>query len=220
MDTVELFKEKLKARPLVLIYRGLDAQESLEITQSLAEVGVRMFEVTMNTPGAVQTIKLLRERMGPEIWIGAGTVTTTEQVRQVSEAGAGFVISPNTNEEVIKTTKRLGMVSIPGAFTPTEILEAREAGGDIIKIFPVNVVGSEYIKQLRGPIQDIPFMATGGVRLDMVADLIREGVCSIGLSAHLLGRELIEKKDWKGLQQSALAYMAAAGSLREDGAGV
>jgi 2-dehydro-3-deoxyphosphogluconate aldolase/(4S)-4-hydroxy-2-oxoglutarate aldolase len=214
-DSENRFLLNLKSSPLVMIFRGLKAEECLEITQALAEVGVNYFEVTMNTPDAIQIIKFLRKNTNNNVYIGAGTVLTSEQVRQVSEIGGSFIVSPNTNKDVIKTTKRLGMYSIPGAFTSTEIIKAWEYGADIVKVFPVNVVGSQYIEQLRGPIQHIPFMATGGIRIDMVEDLIRSGANSIGLGIQLLGKELLENRDIKGLQLMAKQFLAATRYLEE-----
>ncbi|MBD2870941.1 bifunctional 4-hydroxy-2-oxoglutarate aldolase/2-dehydro-3-deoxy-phosphogluconate aldolase [Paenibacillus arenilitoris] len=206
------FLEELYESPMVIIYRGVQAEDCLQMTKALAEAGIRHFEVTMNSPGAIDAIRLLAELAGDGVRIGAGTVLTAEQVREVSEAGGQFIISPNTNEEVIRTTKRLGLHSIPGAFTPTEIIHARECGADIVKVFPVNVVGPEYIKQLRGPLQDIPLMATGGVRLDMVEELFLSGVNAIGLGVHLLGDEFVASKDWRGLRRQAEKFLAAAGA--------
>jgi len=206
--------QELKDRPFVIIYRGLDARDCLGITESLAQTGLKYFEVTMNTPGAIDTIKLLANEMGSEVHIGAGTVLTTDEVRQVAAVGGQFIISPNTNEAVIKTTKQLGMQSIPGAFTPTEIMNARAWGADMVKVFPINVVEAEYIKQLRGPFNDIPLMATGGVRLDMVHALFANGVDAIGLGVHLLGNEYLERRDWQGLQNKAKQFLAASGRVQ------
>nr|WP_245347182.1 bifunctional 4-hydroxy-2-oxoglutarate aldolase/2-dehydro-3-deoxy-phosphogluconate aldolase [Cohnella lubricantis] len=200
-----------------MIYRGLKADDCLAVTETLAEAGVRYFEVTMNTPNAADIIRLLRRRMGSEVRIGAGTALTVKQVRQVADAGAGFIISPNVNADVIRATKDAGMLSVPGAFTPTEVLRAWDSGADIIKIFPINVVGPEYIRQLRGPLEDIPFMGTGGVRLDMAEELFRAGVCSIGLSVHLLGPELVQNRDWKAVGRRALQFRDAARAASEAG---
>jgi 2-dehydro-3-deoxyphosphogluconate aldolase/(4S)-4-hydroxy-2-oxoglutarate aldolase len=214
------FLEEIKLRPLVVIYRGLNPGECLEITEVLAETGIRFFEVTMNTPDSLQAIKLLRERMGPEIHIGAGTVATSEQVKRVSSAGGTFIVSPNVNKEVITQTKQLGMYSIPGALTPTEIMKAWEIGADIVKVFPINVLGAEFIRQFRGPMQDIPLMATGGIRLDMVEDLFEAGADAMGISVHLFENELIENKDWDGLRIRAKQFLKATGYAKVDEAGV
>lgn len=215
MREIRPFAEQLSRRPLVIIYRGLGADDCLAATQALAAVGVRYFEVTMNTPGAAETIGRLRRELSGEIGIGAGTVLTAQQARTVAAAGAEFVISPNVNEDVIRATKDAGMKSIPGAFTPTEVVRAYECGADVVKIFPINVVGPEYIRQLRGPLQDIPFMGTGGVRLDMTEELFRAGVCSVGLSAHLLGAEIVRRRDWEALGRRALQFMDAARAASE-----
>ncbi|WP_186446146.1 bifunctional 4-hydroxy-2-oxoglutarate aldolase/2-dehydro-3-deoxy-phosphogluconate aldolase [Paenibacillus cremeus] len=208
---MDYFVEDVKKHRVVMIYRGLGPEECLAFTEVLKETGIRYFEVTLNTPGAMESIKLMKDRFGSEVSVGAGTVLTAEQVKEVADAGGAYIISPNMNEDVIKTTKQLGLYSIPGAFTPTEIVRACEVGADMVKVFPINVVGAEYIRQLRGPLEDIPFMATGGVKLDMVEGLFKAGTDAIGLGVHLLGKEWVETKNWDELQASAKRFLRAAG---------
>jgi len=205
------FIEDVKKHRIVMIYRGLGSEECLAFTEVLKEAGIRYFEVTLNTPGAIESIKRIKAIFGSEVQVGAGTVLTAEQVREVANAGGSYIISPNMNEDVIKTTKQLGLYSIPGAFTPTEIVRAREVGADIVKVFPINVVGAEYIRQLRGPLEDIPFMATGGIKLDMVEDLLKAGADAIGMGVQLLGNEWVKSKNWDELQASAKRFLSAAG---------
>lgn len=205
------FIEDVKKHKIVMIYRGFGPEECLAFTEVLKEEGIRYFEVTLNTPSALESIKLMKNRLGSEVHVGAGTVLTAEQVKEVADAGGTYIISPNMNEDVIKTTKQLGLYSIPGAFSPTEIVRAREFGADIVKVFPINVVGAEYIRQLRGPLGDIPFMATGGIKLDMVEDLFNAGADAMGVGVHLLGKEWVETKNWGELQASAKRFLSAAG---------
>lgn len=211
--SMDNFVQEVNRHRIVMIYRGLGPQECLAFTEVLKEAGIRFFEVTLNTPDAIEAIKLIRKSLGSEVRVGAGTVLTTEQVKEVADAGGTYIISPNLNEDVVKTTKQLGLYSIPGAFTPTEIVRAREVGADLVKVFPINVVGAEYIRQLRGPLEDIPLMATGGIRLDMVEDLFKAGTDAIGMGVHLLGKEWVEAKNWDELQASAKRFLRMAGYL-------
>lgn len=194
---------------IVMIYRGQTPEECLQLTKALMEVGIKFFEVTLNSPHAIESIKLLKSELGEQVYVGAGTVLTPDEVDQVQKAGGTYIISPNTNTSVIARTKQLGMFSIPAAFTPTEITNALDAGADMLKIFPINMVGAEHIKQIKGPLNNVPFMATGGIQLDLVNDLFQAGVDAIGIGVHLLGKELVDNMDLKGLQDSALQYLKA-----------
>lgn len=205
------FLQSLKKHRIVMIYRGFSSEQCLELTEHLLAVGIRYFEVTMNTPDALRIVKLLATRYEQQAFIGAGTVTTVKQVEQVADAGGTFLVSPHVDTNIIERTKKLGLNSIPGAFTPTEILAARNAGGDIIKVFPIKQIGADYIKQFRGPFADIPLMPTGGITLDMVQGLMQAGGDAIGLGAQLLGKEWIESRNWTALKQEALHYMHNAG---------
>jgi 2-dehydro-3-deoxyphosphogluconate aldolase/(4S)-4-hydroxy-2-oxoglutarate aldolase len=178
--------EQLLQHRVVIIFRGQTPEQCLELTRVLAPAGLRYFEVTMNSPNALESIRLLRERAGGEVRVGAGTVTKLAEVEQVQAAGAEYVVSPHTNLAIIERTKKLGMMSIPGAFTPTEVLAAYDAGADLIKVFPIRSVGPDYIRQLRGPIPHIPFMTTGGVTLEMVRPLREAGADAVGVGVALL----------------------------------
>jgi 2-dehydro-3-deoxyphosphogluconate aldolase/(4S)-4-hydroxy-2-oxoglutarate aldolase len=201
----------IKDNRIVIVYRGMQPEECLEASRALMEAGIRLFEVTMNSPDTTGAIELLKAELGPEALLGAGTVTRTDQVDAVADHGASYIISSNTNTDVIRRTKELGLISIPGAFSPTEIMTAWEAGADMVKVFPINVVGAEYITQLRGPIDQVPFMVTGGIKLEMVKDLFRAGSDAIGISVQLLGKDLVESRDWQGLRSRAEKFMEAAG---------
>lgn len=196
---------------IVIIYRGMRPEECLEVSRVLMNVGIRLFEVTMNSPETAKAIERLNVELGAEASIGAGTVTKTEQVDLAADAGASYIISPNTNADVIRKTKELSMTSIPGAFSPTEVLNAWEAGADMVKVFPINAVGAEYLTQLKGPIDQVPFMATGGIKLEIVRSIFLAGCDAIGISVHLLGRELLESRNWEALRSRASEFMDAAG---------
>lgn len=200
----------IKQHKLLIIYRGLRSEDCLKFSQELMDAGVRLFEVTTNSPDATEAIRLLRTELGGEVLVGAGTVIDTDQVDLVADAGASYIVSPNTNIEVIRRTKDLGLVSVPGAFTPSEIMTAWQAGADMVKIFPINVVGARYVSQLGGPMNEIPLMATGGVQLEMVSELMQAGCASIGISVQILGKDLLESEDWNALRDKAAEWINAA----------
>ncbi|QUH04030.1 bifunctional 4-hydroxy-2-oxoglutarate aldolase/2-dehydro-3-deoxy-phosphogluconate aldolase [Saccharopolyspora erythraea] len=172
---------------LTAIYRGMSPQQCLRLTIALHDLGVRSFEVTMTGGSPIESLRLLRKELGAEAHIGAGTVTTTAEVEAVAAAGAGFVVSPHLDADVVTATKAAGLVSIPGAFTATEIVAARRAGADVVKIFPINAVGADYIRQLRAPLPDLTVMASGGITPQLAHDCVAAGATMIGVGSHLLG---------------------------------
>ncbi len=195
---------------LVVIYRGLSARECLTATKALYDSGVRLFEVTFNSDRPVDAIRLLRAELGLDVRVGAGTVLREGEVEQAAEAGAEFIISPNLEESVVAATKRAGLVSIPGAFTPTEIMHAVAAGADLVKVFPLRPVGADYIRQLRGPLPDVPMFATGGVDVDLAREATEAGCVGVGVGVQLLGPD---PADTEQLAASAREFLAAVGAI-------
>lgn len=193
--------QAIKQQRIIIIYRGLDPTECLEVSQVLYEAGIRFFEVTMNSNNTIDTIELLHSELNSDTYIGAGTVLSVDQVESAHKAGAKYIISPNTNSKIIRRSKELDLVSIPGAMTPTEVQTAVESGGDIIKIFPINFLGPDYIKQLKGPLNNVELLACGGVKIEMVQDLINAGCQSFGVGVQLLGEDLVKEKKWETLQR-------------------
>lgn len=170
---------------LVAIIRGADPRKLLKIAQALHAGGVRTMEITLNSPGALASIEEISGAMGDQLLVGAGTVLDPETARAALLAGAKYIISPTLNPATIRMTKRYGAVSIPGAFTSTEILAAYEHGGDIIKVFPASV-GARYFKDLAGPLPFIPLMPTGGVSLDNIKEFQQAGAVAFGLGSSLV----------------------------------
>jgi 2-dehydro-3-deoxyphosphogluconate aldolase/(4S)-4-hydroxy-2-oxoglutarate aldolase len=204
--------QTIEKHRLVIIYRGMSSEQCLEISRALMDAGVRLFEVTMNSPDTTRTIASLKTELGVEALVGAGTVTEASQVDMAADSGASYIISPNTNLEVIRRTKERGLISIPGAFSPTEVQSAREAGADIVKIFPISIVGARYITQIRGPLGDIPFMPSGGITLELAEELTQVGVAALGVGVHLLGKDLIESRDWNALRKKATELVRVSGA--------
>lgn len=210
VDKIGRVLQAIRRHRIVIIYRGLEPEECLEVSQVLYDAGIRLFEVTMNSRETEDSIRLLCSELEPDAHVGAGTVMNAEQVESAFEAGATYIISPNTNVDVIGRTKELGMVSIPGAMTPSEVDLASRSGGDIIKIFPINVLGAEFIAQLNGPLDNIDFLPCGGLRLELVEELFEAGCAAIGMGVQLLGEGLVEDKNWEELCNSARDVVQAS----------
>lgn len=170
---------------LVAIIRGPQPADVLRIAEALYQGGVRTLEVTMNSPGALEVIKQLSATMHDKLLLGAGTVLNTSEVEASVKASAHFIISPNVDLEIIKRTKQLDAVSIPGAYTATEIVLAHKTGADIIKVFPA-AANAAYIKDLRGPLPHIPLMPTGGITLANIAEFKKAGAVAYGIGSALV----------------------------------
>lgn len=203
MDTLNIIKET----KLIAILRNANPDDVLPIVRTLYKAGVRAIEVTMNSPKALESIDLIANEMKGKVVVGAGTVLDAESARLAILSGATFILSPTVNKETIRMTKKYGVVSIPGALTPTEILEAYEYGGDIIKVFPTTTMGLSYIKDLQGPLPHIPLLPTGGVDLNNVADFIKAGAVGVGLGSALVNTK-VETSDayYDELEKTAQAF--------------
>lgn len=181
-DTV--LQQILKTK-IVAIIRGVDPKNVLAVVQALRAGGVTNVEVTLNSPDALAVIKEVSDVMGGSMLVGAGTVLDADDARAAIGAGAKFIISPTLDEDTIRYTKESGVVSIPGAFTPTEILKAHRLGADLVKVFPASS-GPAYIKDIRGPLPHIPLMPTGGIRVDNIDAYQRAGGVAFGIGTALV----------------------------------
>src|SRR6516164_2291855 len=161
----------------------------VEVCRALADGGVTAVEITMTVPDAVDVLRAVRKALGDRVLLGAGTVLDPETARAVLLAGAEYIVAPTVNLDVIRLCQRYDKLVMPGAFTPTEILTAWEAGADIVKVFPADVVGPAFFKALRGPLPQVKLMPTGGVDLKTAPDFLRAGACCLGL-----GGQLVEPK--------------------------
>ncbi|MFK5673360.1 bifunctional 4-hydroxy-2-oxoglutarate aldolase/2-dehydro-3-deoxy-phosphogluconate aldolase [Mammaliicoccus sciuri] len=192
---------------LIAILRNAKPNDILPIVETLYKAGIRAIEVTMNSPKALESIELISNEMKGKVVVGAGTVLDAESARLAILSGATFILSPTVDKETIRMSKKYGAVSIPGAMTPTEILEAYEYGGDIIKVFPTTSLGPEYIKDLQGPLPHIPLLPTGGVSIDNVTDFIKAGAVGVGLGSALVNTKVETNKAYfEELEQKAQAF--------------
>ncbi len=208
------FVDTLYSTGLVAILREVNAKDALPAVEALKKGGVKIVEVSFNEPEGEAIIAALVQRFGADLAIGAGTVLTVEEVGRAAKAGAAFITSPDTDDDVIKATKAAGMISIPGALTPTEIFMAHRAGADVIKIYPSSSVGPGYIRDVRRALQGIRFMAVGGITVDAAAEFFRSGAVAIGVGADLVRREFFEDQDWDGLCDLTMRYISKMGEGR------
>lgn len=204
--------EILQEKKIVTIMRGVKGEKALKAAEAIAEGGLRFLEVTFDSSGTTtdeetaETIKMLNEKLGHRLHIGAGTVITVQQVEAAYKAGAKYIISPDTDEEVIRRTKELGMLSLPGALTPTEIKRAHNAGADFVKIFPVGNLGAGYIKAVKAPLSQVKYIAVGGVNLENLKEFEKAGASGFGIGANILDTKLIEAGDYEGITALAKKY--------------
>lgn len=200
---------------VIAIVRGLDGGFE-PLAQAMYDGGIRAIEVTFNqkdpsqwvkTTGAIRAIK---EAMGDKMAVGAGTVTSVELVELAREAGAQFIVSPDTDPAVIRRTRELGMVSMPGALTPSEIKQAHEAGADFVKVFPAGTLGAGYIKAIRGPLNHIRMLAVGGVSEKNAAEYIQAGCVGVGVGGNLVNKEWIANGEYGKIEALARELCASA----------
>lgn len=206
IDSIE--KEKL-----IVIVRGVDRDDLIPLAEAMYEGGVRLLEVTYSANGSVSDeetadrIKMLAEHFEDRMYIGAGTVLNEKQVKLTQAAGGKFIISPDTNVAVIKKTCELGLVSMPGALTPTEIQTAHNAGADFVKLFPIDNLGVNYVKAVKAPLSHIKMLAVGGVNLDNIAQYKKIGIAGFGIGSNIIDKSLISARDFKGITELADKYV-------------
>lgn len=171
---------------VIAIGRGLDASSTLAIAAGLAAGGVGAFEITLNSPDALGAISMLASRFAPDtLLIGAGTVLTPEEALAAIDAGAQFLVMPNTDPAVIAVAIQRGVPVFPGAFTPSEALVAWRAGATAVKLFPASAVGPSFVRELQGPLPDVPVVPTGGITIDNGPAFIAAGAVAIGIGSWL-----------------------------------
>jgi 2-dehydro-3-deoxyphosphogluconate aldolase/(4S)-4-hydroxy-2-oxoglutarate aldolase len=202
----------LKER-IVAIFRGLEGETANRAAAALVAGGIRLMEVTMNTPGALATIARWRETFDGRAAIGAGTVLDLAMAREAAAAGAMYLISPNLDEEVVAFGAERGIAVWPGVMTPTEIVRAWKAGAEAVKIFPMASLGVQYLAEIRAPLDHIPMIATGGVDLGTIESYFRAGASAVGMGSKLLNREWIEAGEFEQLTETARRYVEIVRSL-------
>jgi 2-dehydro-3-deoxyphosphogluconate aldolase/(4S)-4-hydroxy-2-oxoglutarate aldolase len=173
---------------VVAIARRLTADTAPQVADALVEGGVLAFEITLNEPvaGALRSIESIAAR-APGLAIGAGTVLSIEAAQRAIEAGARFLVMPHTDPELVHWAAERGIPTLPGAFTPTEVLAAWRAGAAAVKLFPASVAGAAFVRECLGPFPDIPLVPSGGVTVQSAGDFIRAGAVAVGVGSWLIG---------------------------------
>lgn len=203
--------EDIQAHRLIAIVRGVRRAQLRELAEALFAGGIRLMELTFSADGGrdratAEDIRLMSDATQGRMHVGAGTVLTPQQVTLAAEAGARFIISPDTHPPVIEKTRELGLVSIPGAMTPTEIQEAHRAGADFVKLFPAATLGTGYIKDVTVPLSHVKLLAVGGIDVRQIGGFLRAGVCGFGIGGRLVDKALLAKGDFEGIAARATAF--------------
>jgi 2-dehydro-3-deoxyphosphogluconate aldolase/(4S)-4-hydroxy-2-oxoglutarate aldolase len=201
---------------LVAIVRAPSSADLVEVVGALVDGGVTAVEVTMTVPDAIDVLRQVRQALGRRLLLGAGTVLDPETARAVLLAGAEFVVAPTVNLDVIRLCHRYDKLVMPGAFTPTEILTAWEAGADIVKVFPAEVGGPAFFKAIRGPLPQIRVMPTGGVDLTTAAAFLKAGACCLGLGSQLVEPKAVAERDFDRIRDLARQYVTVVRKTREE----
>ncbi len=199
---------------VVAVIRAQSTSQLCDITEALLAGGVVGIEVTMSTPKAISGIEMLADKYGDRAIIGVGTVLDAPTCADAIHAGAQFILSPCFIPEVVTTTRRYGRIAVPGAFTPTEILNAWSNGADVVKVFPSTALGPGYFRDILAPLPQLRLTPTGGVDAKNAGDWIKAGAVFVGAGSSLVGKEALAKSDWPGITASAKAFVEAVRGAR------
>lgn len=212
---MEKILSTIQAEKVIAIARNVPSAEIVDLAEAILQGGLSLMEVTFDhsRPDGIKntlaSIEMLNKALDGKMCVGAGTVLTPEQVKQAADAGAKYIISPDMREEVICQTKKLGLISIPGAMTPTEIRRAYDTGADLVKLFPASILGPAYIKSIRGPLPFIPLLATGGINPGNIGQYLAVGAAGAGVGGNLVSLDLVRKGDFEAITAVAKEYVAA-----------
>lgn len=209
-------KELIRNDKVIVIVRRIYGDTLLRLAEALCEGGVHLMELTFDqsNPDCItatgESILALQQRFGNSMHYGAGTVLNEAQVTAAKEVGCEYIISPNVSPAVIRATKEKGLISIPGAMTATEILNAHDCGADFVKLFPAAYLGTSYVKDIRAPISHVSLLATGGIREDNFGDFLKAGCIGAGVSGRLTDKNCLAEGNYEELTRRARAFRKIA----------
>jgi len=198
----------------VAVIRISDREHVVSIFDALKDGGVKCIEITMSTPNAIEAIAEVSRKVSEDMLLGVGTVLDPETARAAILAGAEFVVAPTTNFDVIRLCQRYDKVVVPGAYTPTEILAAWEAGADMVKVFPADVGGPGYIKAIRGPLPQVELVPTGGVSVENAAEFIRAGAIAVGIGGKLVDKQAIAEGKFDIIREKARKLVTSIAAVK------
>ena len=206
--------ERIGKAGLVLVVRAHEPQKVKPAVEAMIAGGVEAVEVAFTVPRAVEVVEHIVAEFGKQIVVGAGTVLHPSDAAAAISAGAAFVASPNVNTDVISICRAMGAVDIPGAFTPSEVIKAWEAGADCVKVFPAGVPGPDYLRLLQGPFPEVRLVAAGGVTLENLPAFFKAGAFAVCVGTNLLEKELVDKGDFSALKKRAASFVKAVGKAK------
>ena len=204
--------EQIEKNKIVVIVRGVAKEKLIPLVRAMYDGGIRLVECTYDASGKISdeeiasNIKMLCDYFKDKMIIGAGTVLSEKQVKLTAEAGGKFIISPDTNLEIIDFTKKCGLVSIPGALTPSEVAAAVRYGADFIKVFPVDLFGAKYIKTLKAPLSHARLLAVNGITAYNMNEYLSAGAVGVGVGSGIVNKKMIENNDFAGITKLAKEY--------------
>jgi 2-dehydro-3-deoxyphosphogluconate aldolase/(4S)-4-hydroxy-2-oxoglutarate aldolase len=201
---------------IVAILRAPSSEQLVNVARALYDGGIDVIEVTFTVPRALEILAEVKRDLGNKVLLGAGTVLDPETARAALLAGAEFLVSPVVNVDVIRLCRRYDKLAMPGAFTPTEILTAWDAGADVVKVFPADVGGPNYLKAIAGPLPQVRLMPTGGVDLTTLRDFVKAGACAVGLGSALVEKSAVQKGDMARIRDLASQYVALMKTVRSE----
>lgn len=208
--------ENVYRNKIIAIVRGMEPEYCVKLAEALWKGGINMVEVTFNQKSTdhfaatTEAIRAIHDELGGKVYVGAGTVLTKEQVDLAKNAGALYIITPSTNTEVIRYAKEQGLVVMPGAMTPSEVVEAYEAGADFVKIFPVGNLGAAYIKAVKAPLSHIPLLAVGGVNEKNIAEFMKMGAVGAGVGGNLVNAQWVKNGEYDKITALAEEFVRNA----------
>lgn len=200
---MEKLIREIESSRIVAIIRGIAPEHMEPLFQALLDGGIRFAEITLNTKDVFKSIENMNKVFGTQMVIGAGTVLNEEMALRSIDAGARFLVSPNVDGGMIKAAIKNNILPLPGAMTPTEIVQAMNYGAEVIKLFPSSSLGPGYVKELKGPFDSLKLIAVGGISLDNIADYIKAGASGVGIGGNLVNKALIEQGQFQAIADYA-----------------
>ncbi len=206
--------ERLCAKGIIAVVRADSSEQLLEVARALVNGGADCIEITMTTPNALETIRRCREALGDAALVGVGSVLAESVASEAIQAGAQFVVSPIFNARIVGAAHDAGLPGVPGAFSPTEILAATNAGADMVKVFPATRLGPQFFKDLLAPMPHLKLTPTGGVNLETAGEFIRAGAVTLGVGSALVPKQAVRAGDFDAIRQLAGKFVEAVAEAR------
>lgn len=205
----------IETEKIIVIVRGIESKKLIPVAEAMYRGGIHLLEITYSADNSIsdektaESINILSEFFKDRMYIGAGTVLNCKQVEFTKNAGGKFIISPDTNSDVIKRTKELGLVSIPGALSPSEIQLAHRNKADFVKLFPITNLGADYVKSVKAPLSHIKLLAVGGINENNIPEYLHAGVCGFGIGSNIVSKKLIDENNYEAITRLAEKYVSA-----------